>query len=101
MDYKDQLQTQEWQRKKNSILERDNYQCRMCAKRDKFVHVHHIWYEQGKMAWEYDNECFVTLCNDCHKVVHTELPKIVGLISYQVLSRRKSFFDIQRVLEIL
>ncbi len=35
-------------------------------------HVHHRYYIQGKLPWEYEPECFVTVCQDCHFNIHKE-----------------------------
>lgn len=48
------------------IMERDGFACRKCAAKDKTLHVHHHYYTKGAEPWEYDDEVFVTLCDDCH-----------------------------------
>lgn len=75
MDYKDQLKTSAWLRKKYEILARDNFVCSKCLA-DNFesqLEVHHIAYKKGKMAWEYPDYFLVTLCRECHQKEHDEL----------------------------
>lgn len=36
----------------------------------KNLHVHHKYYQEGKMAWEYPDEALVTLCWFCHDKLH-------------------------------
>jgi len=75
MNYKDQLKTSAWLRKKYEILSRDNFVCRKCLA-DNFesqLEVHHITYIKGKKAWEYLDYFLVTLCRKCHKEEHDNL----------------------------
>lgn len=37
------------------------------------LQVHHKKYIEGKHAWEYDDSDLVTLCKDCHNVVHRKV----------------------------
>lgn len=78
LNYKEQLSDARWLKKKNEVLERDGYVCQKCGKASH-LNVHHLNYEQGKLAWEYPNESLITLCNDCHETEHNIPPKpIVG-----------------------
>lgn len=38
----------------------------MCNSKDKELHVHHKYYLIGKEAWEYPDQAYKTLCNECH-----------------------------------
>lgn len=72
MNYKEQLKTSAWLRKKHEILERDNFVCSKCLK-DNYesqLEVHHIAYIKGKKAWEYLDYMLVTLCRECHQKEH-------------------------------
>lgn len=69
MNYKEQLTDSRWLRKKNEILERDNYTCQRCGATSN-LQVHHKEYLSGKLAWEYPNEDLITLCERCHSVEH-------------------------------
>lgn len=70
MTYKEQLLHPKWQLKKSEIMIRDNAQCQRCFDRDTTLHVHHKNYDTGKLAWEYDNDNFVLLCESCHSLFH-------------------------------
>lgn len=69
MEYKQQLADSRWLKKKNEILERDNYTCLHCG-RTSNLNVHHLSYEKGKLAWDYPNEKLITLCKSCHSMYH-------------------------------
>lgn len=54
--------------RKEAILNRDNYTCQCCGKKNKKLEVHHIIYRsQGGTD---DENNLITLCEDCHKAVH-------------------------------
>lgn len=67
VSFKDSYCTAEWQRKKNRILERDNYTCQICGDNHGIMQVHHITYKHcnGKAYNAWDSE-LITLCKDCH-----------------------------------
>lgn len=46
---------------RDSIRERDNFQCLLCGKISKSNHVHHINYDNNHLFEE-----TLTLCNSCH-----------------------------------
>jgi hypothetical protein len=75
MTYKDQLQNNNWKKKSKEIRLRDNNQCQECGKTTT-LQVHHKYYDFSKLAWEYPDDCYITLCNDCHADKHPEHPKL-------------------------
>jgi len=88
-EYLKQLRDPRWQKKRLEILNRDNFTCQHCLCKDKELQVHHRYYEKDKLAWEYDDNCFITLCKDCHKSETKE-----NYECYQNLSElKKSFLD--------
>jgi len=62
----EQLARPEWQKKRLEILNRDEFKCQSCESKEKTLHVHHKIYLKGRMAWEYEDDNFETLCKDCH-----------------------------------
>lgn len=77
LDYKEQLADGRWLRKKTEILERDNYTCQKCGAKSH-LNVHHLVYENGKLAWEYPNENLITLCEQCHAKEHKTTRPYIG-----------------------
>jgi hypothetical protein len=69
LTYSEKLQDPRWQKKKNSILDRDDYTCQLCYDKSSTLHVHHHYYKNGREPWEYEDEALVTYCIVCHKVV--------------------------------
>ena len=66
-DFYKTYQTTEWQRKKNSVLERDDYTCQICGSSSGIMQVHHITYKHCKgKAYNAPMGDLITLCEDCH-----------------------------------
>lgn len=65
--------TIEWLIRRAEILVRDNFKCTKCSS-DKFLHVHHIKYDNNLEPWEYPDEYLITLCNKCHEEFHNITP---------------------------
>lgn len=70
MDYKEQVKSPKWKRRRLEILQRDDFTCQICGCKEKMLHVHHTAYEKGKMIWDYPDEMLITLCEDCHEYEH-------------------------------
>lgn len=69
MTYREKLKDARWLRKRNEILERDNYTCKgyNCPSPKKtLLEVHHLDYLPGIEPWEYPNDMLITLCGHCH-----------------------------------
>ena len=67
------LKSPKWQKKRLEILNRDNFKCVACSNDLDELHVHHSYYDAGKLAWEYSNNSLYTLCHDCHEYIHSVL----------------------------
>ena len=70
MIYKTQLVDPRWKAKREEILERDGFACRVCFSTKK-LNVHHISY--ADYLWEVPNESLITLCHSCHRKEHGEV----------------------------
>jgi hypothetical protein len=90
-----------WQKKRLEIMERDKWTCQGChgSLGCETLNVHHRHYEHGKNPWEYDDECLVTLCEDCHKTVTEERKEIMKCIGAVVCT--DSLSEIKKIVQIL
>ena len=78
-DYKEQLKSPKWQKRRLEILQRDSFTCQICGATDKQLHVHHLTYIPGNDIWDYDDYRLITLCEDCHSEEHDCFNEINGL----------------------
>lgn len=85
MDYKTQIRTSQWQRKRLEIMQRDDFKCRICTS-DGFLNVHHLYYLPNVVIWDYDSEGIITLCQECHEKITHDLPKLSGIVAFQILA---------------
>ncbi|MCW3109890.1 MAG: hypothetical protein JWQ09_4396 [Segetibacter sp.] len=70
LTYSEKLLSPLWQKKRLSILERDNWACKKCGDKETTLHVHHIEYDGYKDPWTYDDEQMYCICSDCHSFLH-------------------------------
>lgn len=70
IDYKEQIKSPKWQKKRLEILNRDNFTCQMCGDTNSTLHVHHTIYIPGKNIWDYNDLQLITLCDKCHSKEH-------------------------------
>lgn len=90
MPYREQLLHPNWQRKRLEILAAADFKCRDCGSGENTLHVHHLRYRRGAMAWEYENSDLVALCEECHAERHFHADGIkdaVAQLGMQDLSR--------------
>lgn len=75
-DFLQQYKSPKWQKKRLEIMQRDKYTCQCCGEKEKMLNVHHKEYISGKKVWEYENDNFITLCENCHERRHTLIKRI-------------------------
>jgi hypothetical protein len=66
MEYKDQLKSPKWQKKRLEVLSRDEFTCKMCGDKETELQVHHMFYKPKAKPWEYPINSLQTLCSNCH-----------------------------------
>lgn len=62
------LNTEEWQRKRDLVLDRDGHLCQGCLKKRATV-VHHLTYAHAFNELLFE---LMSLCRDCHDACHDE-----------------------------
>lgn len=67
MTYSEKLRDPRWQKKRLLILQRDDWTCLFCGSKDKNLQVHHTIY-QRREPWDYPDQYYQTLCEDCHEI---------------------------------
>lgn len=71
MTYREQLRDRRWQIKRTKILTRDNNECQNpnCKYKSDhtvLVEVHHLYYIDDTLAWDYPDDILLSLCSKCH-----------------------------------
>lgn len=85
MTYKEQLTDPRWQKKRLQILERDKWACQICSDTTTQLQVHHKKYDYFKMAWEYPDYVYQTLCKDCHSAITNHINEYGNVEEFNVL----------------
>lgn len=70
--YKEKLLDPRWQRRRLEVLSRDKFACQYCGNTEQTLHVHHYSYAKSGNPWDAEDESLITLCADCHKIIHLE-----------------------------
>lgn len=66
--YSIKLRDPRWQRKKSTVMIRDNFQCQICESTDHTLNVHHLAYAPyGFEPWDVPDSALLTLCEECHE----------------------------------
>lgn len=84
MTYGEKLKSPKWQKKRLEILERDKFTCTMCGSKEKQLHVHHKVYIFDKDPWDYEDQFYITFCEDCHFQEECNKSFIKNIIKYNV-----------------
>jgi 5-methylcytosine-specific restriction endonuclease McrA len=79
MTYTEKLRSPQWQKKRLQILERDNWQCCSCGDSQSNLQVHHLLYAR-RDPWDYPDDVYQTLCENCHKERQELTDKIIDAI---------------------
>lgn len=93
MTYKEQLLDPRWQKKRLEILDRDNWECKLCYDPGTTLHIHHLHYRKI-LAWEYQEHELITYCKHCHSVVEF-YKKIDASILIAMVIKRPLYNDSQ------
>lgn len=89
-----------WQQFRLKRLERADWQCEACSDSTSTLHVHHVFYIQGRDPWDYLPESTVVLCDQCHDMEHdftnSERPSHFGFANWEYAAGnqiQKAFAD--------
>jgi len=63
------LSTVQWQEKRYQIFKQYHFRCQGCGTH-KHLQLHHNYYIQGHLPWDYPDEAFTPLCGECHREFH-------------------------------
>lgn len=75
LTYEEQLKDERWLTLREEVIERDFRICQKCMSGKK-LHVHHRYYLEGRLAWEYPISALITYCESCHKEEHERVGRV-------------------------
>lgn len=84
-EYIELLDDERWNTKRLSILKRDKFTCRICGATHETLCVHHKYYIFDAYPWEYNDDALVTLCYNCHYLIHKTINPLVYVKSSSYL----------------
>jgi 5-methylcytosine-specific restriction endonuclease McrA len=90
MTYTEQLKHPKWQKRRLEILSRAEFKCEECQDEENTLHVHHLLYRKGAVAWDYSDDELRALCESCHAEWHlaeAQLKSLLPLLSTEELVR--------------
>jgi hypothetical protein len=64
--YSQLLKDSRWQAKRKRILSRSAGHCEECGTAVQSLEVHHCYYRNGRMPWQYPDGALLALCPNCH-----------------------------------
>lgn len=76
----------------NSIIERNSIQSNFLSLNWIYLrnlNIHHEYYQEGKLAWEYPDDALITLCWPCHEKLHQDSDIKILDINGKFISTRK------------
>ena len=81
------LERPEWKAYRLKVLAEKGEKCEWCGSTNKILQVHHkfyLKYPNGKhiLPWEYNINCLLVLCNDCHTKAHKKYKIKSYYVSY-------------------
>lgn len=56
-----------WQKCRDGVYNRANWTCLECGRKTELLSAHHLYYERNKDPWDYPNEAFLCVCEECHE----------------------------------
>lgn len=91
-EYEKALRTPQWRRFRDMILSSRGCGCEkhyVGCLGTKRPEIHHPYYIEGHMPWEYDPDDLMVLCHSCHQTLHRRLARTMNLPELRDESGRK------------
>jgi hypothetical protein len=90
--YAELLADPRWRIKRENVYRRAGYACEDCGAKGVRLQAHHTYYESGRLPWDYPDDDFRCLCEECHGYFHdvkAGLDRYVGQLNSKYLEQLK------------
>ena len=57
----------EWKALRQRLYRDRNYTCEDCGRTGHKLNLHHKYYQSKREPWDYPDDCFKVLCEECHE----------------------------------
>jgi len=95
MTYAEKLKNPKWQKKRLEIMSRDEFYCHKCYSSEDTLTVHHLYYIKGNDPWDYPDDSFITLCEDCHEKEHELRPNSESILIDALRQKGYDYIDLR------
>lgn len=89
--YRSQYLDPRWQKKRLEVMQEAGFKCQACGSGEKTLNVHHKQYVTNRDIWDYKDDQYATLCEDCHEMIHESfdiLNDVIGSVDNRKISRK-------------
>ena len=89
--YRSQYLDPRWQKKRLEVMQKAEFKCQACDSGEKTLNVHHKQYVTNRDIWDYKDDQYATLCEDCHEMIHKSfdiLNDVIGSVDNRKISRK-------------
>jgi len=89
--YRSQYLDPRWQKKRLEVMQEAGFKCQACGSSEKMLNVHHKQYVTNRDIWDYKDDQYATLCEDCHEMIHESfdiLNDVIGSVDNRKISRK-------------
>ena len=89
--YRSQYLDPRWQKKRLEVMQEAGFKCQACGSGEKTLNVHHKQYVTNRDIWDYKDDQYATLCEECHEAIHESfdiLNDVIGSIDSRKISRK-------------
>jgi len=67
LSYSEKLRDPRWQKKRLQVMERDDWECRLCGDGSTTLNIHHLSYHGD--PWDSPDDELICICEHCHSEV--------------------------------
>lgn len=94
----EQYQHPLWLKRSLDLIQRDGQICQCCGNVETHLQVFPLNNKPKGYLWEEDDDILKTVCDSCCELLEAELPKLSGIIAFNILSGK---LDVSTLIQLL